>query len=51
MDSIITSNWPKYYTSVALLEFRNDYCSDPRWIKKISKIITPVIRELQEDKN
>jgi hypothetical protein len=49
VDSIITSNWPEYYTNVALLEFRNDYCSDPKWIKKISSIITPLAKELQNE--
>lgn len=48
MDSIITSNWPEYYTNVALLEFRNDYCSDPKWRKKISNLITPIVKELQD---
>ncbi len=50
MDSIITSMWPEYYVEVALMEFRNDYCSDPKWRKKISGILSPIIKELNQDK-
>jgi len=32
-----------------LLEFRNDFCADIEWRKKIIKLITPIINNLKED--
>ena len=47
MDALNTWNWPEWSTDVVLLEFRNDYCSDPRWRKKQVNMLTPIIEELK----
>jgi predicted N-formylglutamate amidohydrolase len=47
MDAVNTWNWPHWSTDVVLLEFRNDYCSDPAWRKKQVNILSPIINELK----
>lgn len=48
MDSVSGYNIPEFFNEVVLLEFRNDLCSDSNWRNKIAKIISPIIKELNE---
>lgn len=47
MDAVNTWNWPEWSTDVVLLEFRNDYCSDPAWRKKQVDILAHIVNELK----
>ncbi len=44
-DSMVSWGYPRV-TEVVLIEFRNDYCVDPEWRKKIINAIIPVIQKL-----
>ena len=44
-DSIINWNYPDQ-PEVVLIEFRNDFCQDPKWRKKIVDALLPMINTL-----
>jgi predicted N-formylglutamate amidohydrolase len=44
-DSMVTWGYPEV-TEVVLIEFRNDYCIDPVWRKKVIDALLPVIKKL-----
>jgi predicted N-formylglutamate amidohydrolase len=46
MDALNTYNSPEWETDVVLLEFRNDYCSDPTWRNKQVNMLSPIIEKL-----
>lgn len=48
VDALNTWNWPEWYTDVVLLEFRNDYCSDPSWRKKQVNILSQIVDTLKD---
>lgn len=48
LDSL--QSWTSDKTDVILLEFRNDYCSDPVFQKQIANIFTPILQSLQNKK-
>jgi predicted N-formylglutamate amidohydrolase len=51
MDSLTTWNMPEWTTDTVLLEFRNDYCSDPSWRRKQVKMLTGLVNDLQNYKH
>lgn len=48
MDCMSTYKWPEWYTQVVLLEFRNDYASDPKWRRKQVEILSKVVEYLKD---
>jgi predicted N-formylglutamate amidohydrolase len=51
MDSLTTWNMPEWTTETVLLEFRNDYCSNPAWRRKQVKMLSGLINELKTYKH
>jgi predicted N-formylglutamate amidohydrolase len=47
-DSMLRWNYPNN-PEVLLIEFRNDFATNPKWRKKITNIIAPIIDQLKED--
>ena len=48
MDAVSTSLWPEQYVKCAMLEFRNDLITDPKYRANMVKIISPVLNQLSE---
>jgi len=48
MDTIEVSLWPEQYVKCALLEFRNDLITQPKYRANMVKILSPVIKELSQ---
>jgi len=47
LDCLETYNAPDWLTDVVMLEFRNDFCSDPSFRKRQSKMLAGIINELK----
>jgi len=48
MDSCSTSLWPEQEIKTAMLEFRNDLITDPKYRENMVNILAPVLTELND---